>query len=153
MDKSLVLLSKKANLSLCDVLYLPCSEKEGSDWGATKCNNYKKEFNKTSKELIIRHLRSTSEAEFYNHSMKIYQQQLKDHDVQTTLKKYLQIRTKAVKACSSEMSKTAWLKVFMADPRITGKSPTFRLRADNCYLVSPLWVCMQMYCRHSNIDL
>ena len=111
MDVSLVLLAEKANLSICDILYEPCSRGQSS-WDSAKCNDNKQHLDKQSAQELYKRSIFTKELEFYKIVLLRFRKSVANSNIENKLKQYLHVRSEALKACSTPASSKAWESLF-----------------------------------------
>ena len=154
MDKSLILLSIKAVLSICDVMYEPCSPTQ--DWSTSKCDHAQTRISSTQRQLLKDHMITSGESEFYEAIFKRYQNMISNDSVlNKRLAFYRYIRRKALDRCKQKTPGYLYADIFlMLDRRVMqitedGKR-RWVLKGEDLHSLEPTWLCMQWFCNKQN---
>lgn len=155
MDKSLMLLSIKAGLSICDVMYEPCSPTQ--DWSTSKCDHTQTRISSTQRQLLKDHMITSGESEFYEAIFKRYQDLISNDSVlnKRLLALYRYIRRKALDRCKQKTPGYLFADIYlMIDRRVKqinedGKR-RWVLKGEDLHSLEPTWLCMQWFCNKHN---
>ena len=147
MDESLILLTQKSDLDMCDILYEPCTERDNL-WSTSKCNDRKVPLNESLTKILQSHAGASEELTFYNLAMARFREEIQKPNIQKKLEQYVNMRDKTLKACSTLTGYMAWESVFFADPLVRrSEDNRWVVEGEDYYSIIPTWVCMQTLCR------
>ena len=151
MDASLMLLSLKAQMSICDFMYEPCNKNQ--EWGTSKCYMGGKSIPANERKILEGHVNKSGEYKFYQHILPQYMALVsKTPSLSKRLEHYNSIRDQALDKCSSQSAGYKLAAMFlMLDPRIklerSSKSAHRAvLSGEGLHTVDARWLCMQWYC-------
>lgn len=152
MDLSLMILSREANLSICDFMYKPC-EAVGNDFGTSKCNSYEPNIGEGNMRLLRAETLRSGEQEFFDTVVGRFNNTIQSHkDIEQLLSKYNRIRGEAVDRCENEEAyKYAEIYLYL-HPKVKAhlkpdNTRRWRHKDENIHTIDPVWICMQWFCQ------
>ena len=152
MDKSLMLLSIYANLSICDLIYEPCTA--GENWGTSKCNDYKTDIPTKDLRLIKEYIARSGEDVFYRQALHRFQKLVSNNSrLERRLKVFHQIQNEGLERCVQNSGKRYAETYLRLDPRVRQRSTQddknvtrWFLIGQDVHSIDPAWMCMQWFC-------
>lgn len=152
LDIALMILSREANLSICNFMYEPCNGNP-LNFQTSKCYSYPSDMNDREREKLRAYAAESGEQEFYESVLlERFKATLQSHpDIESLLEAYKQIRKQARDICiGRKVFKYAEVFLYL-DHRIeTFKSlnGVFQslLIGEDLHTIDPVWLCMQWYC-------
>ena len=150
MDMSLMLLSLEAGMSICDVIYEPCSPTQ--NWSTSKCDHKKTKIPMQQQQLLQTHSTASGESLFYDTVFKHFQRMTTNNTaLNKRLERYRNIREKALERCGRNTAGYIYADIFlMLDPRVQqmtdGGTKRWVLKGENQHSLDPTWLCMQWFC-------
>ena len=153
MDKSLMLLSIKANMNVCDFMYEPCSPTQ--DWSTSKCRNHHQNITEPQLQLLKSHTIKSGEQQFYMKILHRFQKETANNlELSNRLAEYYSVRQKALDKCTNLAAGYKLAELFLQhDPRLIRETADFKtrikrwvLKGEALHSIDPKWVCMQWFC-------